>query len=321
MRRTTSALLAAFAALGISAAADAQLVPEREFYGVNRPIPMRVDVPEGAAGEVEIHLLAPVSAEAVETASAEAGRVDLSTLFPVLWTRPNPTLLYAQLVVGGAKVGPAVVLSPMLTPRNAVAQGREISWSAEQGRIHSGLRAWTDRHVVFETTAGEMEFAMRPDQAPNTVLNLISLAEGGYYTDIIVHRIIPEFVIQFGDPTGFGSGGPGYQFDLERSTLPHDFGVISMARTADPDSNGSQVFVCLTRERTQALDGAYCAFGQLVRGDQAVLDIAGAELEDPRAGRPANPPVITGAHTVPAPPYGDGPAPLARPADTSGDNR
>ncbi|MFG0274399.1 MAG: peptidylprolyl isomerase, partial [Phycisphaerales bacterium] len=107
----------------------------------------------------------------------------------------------------------------------------------------------------------------------------------------------------------------------ESSTLPHDFGVISMARTNDPDSNGSQVFVCLTRERTQALDGLYTAFGQLVRGASAVVDIAGVELEDPRSGRPVDPPVITGAYTVPAPPYGEGPEPVARPADTSGAER
>lgn len=317
----TLAIAAAAAALLPAVAADAQLVPEREFYGVNRPVPMRVDVPEGAQGEVEIHLLRPVTAEAAETASAEAGRVDLSTLFPVLWTRPNPATLYAQLVVGGEKIGPAVVLQPMLTPRKAVQQGRSVTFSSESGRVHSGLRAWTDRHVVFETTEGEMEFAMRPDQAPNTVLNLINLAEGGYYTDIIVHRIVPDFVIQFGDPTGFGSGGPGYQFDLEPSTLPHGFGVISMARTSDPDSNGSQVFVCLDRTSTAQLDGAYCAFGQLVHGAETVVAIANTELEDPRSGRPVEPPVVTGAHTVPAPPYGEGPAPESKPQPTAGDSR
>lgn len=313
--------IAAAAILLPAVAADAQLVPEREFYGVNRPIPMRVDVPDDASGEVEIHLLRPETAEAAETASAEAGRVDLSTLFPVLWTRPNPATLYAQLVVGGEKIGPAVVLQPMLTPRKAVVQGRTVTFTNESQRVHSGLRAWTDRHVVFETSEGDMEFAMRPDMAPNTVLNLISLAEGGYYTDIAVHRIVPEFVIQFGDPTGFGSGGPGYQFDLEPSTMPHDFGVISMARTNDPDSNGSQVFVCLTRERTAALDGDYCSFGQLVRGAEALVAIATTELEDPRSGRPVNPPVITSAYTVPAPPYGEGPAPESQPEPTSGDNR
>lgn len=321
MRVAAVTTIAAGAVLLCAAIAEAQITPEREYYGVNRPIPVRVETPPDLDGEVEVHLLAPVSAEPVEVASAEAGRVDLSTLFPVLWTRSEPTLLYAQLVVGGEKVGPALVLEPLLAPRRAMRQGRGVTFPPDSGRVHSGLRAWTDRHVVFETSAGEMEFALRPDQAPNTVRNLVDLAEGGFYTDIVVHRVVPNFVIQFGDPTGSGAGGPGYNFDLEPSALPHDFGVLSMARTNDPDSNGSQVFVCLDRETTAQLDGAYCAFAQLVRGADAVMAIATTELEDPRSGQPVDPPVIRSARTEPAPPYGKGPEPAAKPAERAGDQR
>jgi len=219
MRVAAVTTIAAGAGLLCAAIAEAQITPEREYYGVNRPIPVRVETPPDLDGEVEVHLLAPVSAEPVEVASAEAGRVDLSTLFPVLWTRSELTLLYAQLVVGGEKVGPALVLEPLLAPRRAIRQGRGVTFPPDSGRVHSGLRAWTDRHVVFETSAGEMAFALRPDQAPNTVRNLVDLAEGGFYTDIVVHRVVPNFVIQFGDPTGSGAGGPGYNFDLEPSAL------------------------------------------------------------------------------------------------------
>jgi peptidyl-prolyl cis-trans isomerase B (cyclophilin B) len=316
MRSTTllAAAMGAMAAAGAATTASAQLTPDRLYYGVNRPIPMSVAAPEGADGEVEIRLLAPESAEVIETASAEVGRVDLSTLFPILWTRQSPTLLYAQLVVGGEKIGPAVVLQPLLTPRQANASGRSVTFTPDMGRVNSGLRAYTDRHVVFDTSHGEITVALRPDQAPNTCMNFIHLVEGGFYTDIAAHRILPAFVVQFGDPTGSGGGGPGYNFDLEPSQMPHDFGVLSMARTADPDTNGSQVFLCLTRARTQALDGAYTAFGVMVGGADALMGMASTPLADPRAGTPETPPVIRGARTVPAPPYGEGPSPVTRPA-------
>lgn len=301
--------------------ASAQLTPERLYYGVNRSIPMAVERPAGVEGEIEIDLLEPVTARVTETASVEEGRVDLATLFPVLWTRSNPTLLYAQLVIGGEKVGPAVVLQPLLNPPKAAAAGQRVQFNATGPNINSGLRAYTDRHVVFSTTDGDMEFALRPDEAPNTCWNLIELVEGGFYTDIIVHRIMPGFVIQFGDPTGAGSGGPGYRFDLEQSTVPHDFGVLSMARTSDPDSNGSQVFVCLDKGATTQLNGSYTAFGHAVSGVDVIQALASTKLSDPRAGKPETPPVVRTAHTVPAPPYGEGPEPVTRPAPTGEQSR
>jgi len=112
----------------------AQLTPERRYYGVNRPIPMRVAAPENLTGEVEILLMKPGAngspdASVIQRASAEAGRVDLSGLFPILWTTEQPELLYAQLAVGGERLGPAVVLQPMLKPRIAQQQGRTVRFS------------------------------------------------------------------------------------------------------------------------------------------------------------------------------------------------
>lgn len=301
-----------------SCGALAQLSPERYFYGVNRSIPMTVATPEGAEGEVEIALFEPGGSEPVERASAEAGRVDLAALFPVLWTSEEPSVRYAQLVVGGEQVGSPVVLTPMRSPRMAVASPAGLQWAAA-GDVFSGMRAYEARHVVLETTLGEIEIRMRPDMAPNTVEHFLRLVEGGYYTDIIFHRVVPQtaqghpFVIQAGDPTGVGSGGPGVFIDLEPSDLPHDFGVLSMARTQDPNTNGGQFFLCLSREGTAMLDGNYTAFGQTVRGAETILEISSTPLADVRSGRPAEPPVIERAYTVAAPPFGETPDPVERP--------
>lgn len=317
--RAASAATAIVAATLLAGAASAQLSPDRLYYGVNRSIPMTVRVPENAGGEVEIGLFLPGDASPLERASAEAGRVDLAGLFPVLWTTRDPKLMYAQLIVSGKQVGSPVVLQPMLSPVTATARGREIGWQRPPSRVYSGLRAWSDRHVVLETTLGEVEIALRPDKAPNTAFHFMSLAEGGFYTDIIFHRVVPAtgnghpFVVQAGDPTGRGDGGPGFFIDLEDSDLPHDFGVISMARTSDPNTNGSQFFLCLSREGTSFLDGNYTAFGATVRGADTIVALSRVTLADEQSGRPAEPPVILRAWTAPAPPFSERPEPVKRP--------
>ena len=175
-------------------------------------------------------------------------------------------------------------------------------------RLLSGLRLYVERDVVLHTSAGDIRLAMRPDEAPNTVFNFLNLCEGGFYRTVVFHRVVPmtrqgePFVIQAGDPTATGRGGPGYWLPIEPSRLPHDFGVISMARDADPDSAGSQFFICLSREGTARLDGDYCAFGYAVDGRETILAIAEVELADVAEGRPVDPPVIESAELLPAPP-------------------
>lgn len=303
-----------------TSASHAQLTPDRTYYGINRAIPMTASVPSGEEGELFIDLLAPGTAERLQTASAVAGPVDLAGLFPLLWTTQNPRTLYAQLRVAEKPIGPAVVLQPLLSPERATLdqQTRQVVFTRPQ-TVYAGLRAWVDQHVILSTTEGEIEFRMRPDHAPNTVWNFMHLVEGGFYTDIAFHRIVPThpsgqpFVIQAGDPTGQGSGGPGYAIDLENSRLPHQFGVLSMAREGDPNTNGSQFFICLSRPATQHLDRAYAAFGEAVRGAEVIVAIERTPLEDAQAGRPRNPPKITSARLTPAPPYGTGPEPVKRP--------
>lgn len=314
----------------------AQLTPERLYYGINRPAPMLVAAPTDAKGELEVQLLEPVTAKVLARAAVAPGRVDMAALFPLLWTAPEPRLVYAQLVVhvgDGAeakerKIGPGVVLQPMLSPARAALDERNPSvplvvyppaLQAEK-KVYSGLRAYVDRHVVFDTTEGELRIALRPDAAPNTAFVFRELAAGGFYTDTPFHRIVPVgrggkgFVIQGGDPTGTGDGTPGFEYALEPSTLQHDFGVVSMARDKDPNTNGCQFFICLSRSETARLDGLYCAFAQVVGdGAETIVKIGRTPLVEGSKEKPARAPVVRRAYLVDAPPYGEGPKPVQSP--------
>ena len=128
-----------------------------------------------------------------------------------------------------------------------------------------------------------------PDKAPNTVANFIELANSGYYDGLIFHRVIPNFMIQGGDPDGNGTGGPGYAIKGEfaangfANDLPHERGVISMARATPYDSAGSQFFIM--HKDTASLNGLYAAFGKVVKGMETVDAIAAVQT-DPRNDRP-----------------------------------
>ena len=123
-----------------------------------------------------------------------------------------------------------------------------------------------------------MKAELYPDIAPNTVNNFISLVQKGFYDGLIFHRVIKGFMIQGGDPTGTGTGGPGYCIKGEfkengvDNNLSHTRGVISMARTSDPNSAGSQFFICDADDTF--LDGQYAAFGHVVSGMDVVDKIA-----------------------------------------------
>ena len=163
-----------------------------------------------------------------------------------------------------------------------------------------------DQDAVIATNEGDIRVAFRPDVAPNTVWNFRELASGGFYHNTTFHRIVPmtskghPFVIQGGDPTGTGSGGPGYWLPIENSDLPHDVGVVSMARAGDPDSAGSQFFFCLSRAGTARLDGQYCSFGETIDGEDVIQKIAATPLADPASGKPVTPPTIHSITLVPA---------------------
>lgn len=297
-----------------------QLTPERVYNGIGRPIDVRVKVPRSAAGELQVRLLKPVSTTVIAEASVKPGKVDLAQLFPRLFTDKTPELQYAQLFAGGKAVGPALVLQPMLNPpiSRLAADGKTVEFVAdEDGPMFNGYRTYVDQLFVVETSMGEMAFRLRPDAAPNTVWNLREMAKGDLYRDTIFHRVVAKradgtpFVIQGGDPTGTGSGGAGWAYPLEKSPLPHDFGVISIARSTDPNTNGCQIFVALSREGTKHLDGRYASFGECIRGGEVILKIAAVPVGN--EDRPLDPPKIKRIRLVDAAPYGTGPAVLKRP--------
>lgn len=131
-----------------------------------------------------------------------------------------------------------------------------------------------DKKIVIE---------LEPKTAPNTVANFISLVEDGFYDGLIFHRVIPGFMVQGGDPDGTGMGGPDYSINGEFSsndfenTLTHERGVLSMARTQDPNSAGSQFFI-MTESATH-LDGDYAAFGQVIEGMDVIDEIVAVERD------------------------------------------
>lgn len=123
----------------------------------------------------------------------------------------------------------------------------------------------------IQTTKGDIYLSLFEDQAPNTVANFIQLIRKGYYDGIVFHRVIKDFMVQTGDPTGTGTGGPGYRFDDEFTALKHEKGTLSMAN-AGPKTNGSQFFI--THVPTSWLDGKHTVFGRVLDGQNVVDAIA-----------------------------------------------
>jgi peptidyl-prolyl cis-trans isomerase B (cyclophilin B) len=126
--------------------------------------------------------------------------------------------------------------------------------------------------VTLDTSAGAIRLALDSTVAPGHVRNMVALAESGFYDGGCFHRIIKGFMIQGGCPEGTGTGGPGYKIPAEFNRTPHEPGVLSMARTSDPNSAGSQFFICL--EKVPHLDNQYTAFGRAA--DAASLDVVKA---------------------------------------------
>ena len=140
--------------------------------------------------------------------------------------------------------------------------------------------------AVIETNFGKMEIGFLPDKAPGHVKNFKDLAKKGFYDGTTFHRVIPGFMIQGGDPntksddrSTHGMGGPGYSIKAEFNDTPHKRGILSMARSQDPDSAGSQFYVVV--KDSFFLDGKYTAFGKVVSG----MDVADKIVNAPRDGR------------------------------------
>lgn len=142
---------------------------------------------------------------------------------------------------------------------------------------------------------GTIKIELYPKYAPNTVANFVSLVEDGFYDNNTFHRLVPGFVLQGGDPEGNGSGGPSYTIAGEfrengytKNTLKHTTGIISMARTSDPNSAGSQFFIVLADSEmvSQSLDNKYAAFGKVIQGMDVIKNIEDTEkIENDMTGK------------------------------------
>ncbi|MEZ6130339.1 MAG: peptidylprolyl isomerase [Planctomycetaceae bacterium] len=153
--------------------------------------------------------------------------------------------------------------------------------------------------IEFNTNHGRILLDLLPDVAPGHCGNMIALTKIGYYDGLSFHRIIGGFMIQGGCPAGTGTGGPGYTINAEFNNTPHVEGVLSMARTSDPNSAGSQFFICLGAHTH--LDNQYTAFGRTA--DDASMDVVRklGSLETDRGDRPKSPAKIETARVLETP--------------------
>src|SRR2546429_6577141 len=155
-----------------------------------------------------------------------------------------------------------------------------VVFAAEEKKEASPMST-SNEVAVIKTNEGEMIVQFWTDAAPNTIENFKKLARSGFYIGTIVHRIVKGFMIQGGDPNSkdpakedrYGAGGPGYKIKAEFNDHSHERGVISMAREPDPDSAGSQFFICLGP--VSRLDHQYTTFGKLIKGDDVLEKIGG----------------------------------------------
>ncbi len=151
---------------------------------------------------------------------------------------------------------------------------------AEKKSIAQEGKKMAETTAVIETKFGNIELKFFPDVAPNHVKNFIDLAKKGFYDGTTFHRVIPGFMIQGGDPntknsdkSRHGMGGPGYSVKAEFNKKQHKRGIVSMARAADPNSAGSQFFICVAD--TPFLDNQYTVFGEVVSGMEVADKIVG----------------------------------------------
>jgi peptidyl-prolyl cis-trans isomerase B (cyclophilin B) len=159
----------------------------------------------------------------------------------------------------------------------SVAEVKDKKFTKEE------IKKMADTKAIIETKFGNIELKFFPDVAPNHVNNFIELAKKGFYDGTTFHRVIPGFMIQGGDPNSknpdkskHGMGGPGYTVNAEFNDKPHKRGTLSMARSADPNSAGSQFFICVAD--TPFLNKQYTVFGEVVSG----MDVVDKIVNQPR---------------------------------------
>ena len=177
----------------------------------------------------------------------------------------------------------------------AVVAGSTFAQEKKEADAKKPEAASTNEVAVLKTSAGEMVLEFWPDVAPKHVENFKKLARQGFYDGTAFHRIIKGFMIQGGDPLTkdpskeemFGTGDPGYKIPAEFNDRKHVRGVLSMARSRDPNSAGSQFFVMLGA--APSLDNQYTAFGKLIKGEEVLAKIGETPVGPSRSGEPSKP--------------------------------
>ena len=187
--------------------------------------------------------------------------------------------------------------------------GAAAAFAADEKKEEKSPMNASNEVAVIKTSEGDMVVQFWTDAAPKTIENFKKLARQGFYDGTIFHRIVKEFMIQGGDPNSkdpakensYGQGGPGYNLKAEFNDHSHDRGVISMARGPDPDSAGSQFFICLGP--VHRLDHQYTTFGKLIKGQDVLEKIGGIPVTKNSTGEPSKPTkrvVIESIKIVPA---------------------
>jgi peptidyl-prolyl cis-trans isomerase B (cyclophilin B) len=281
------------AAIGLMALFSV-LVPQKMWFAPTQPLNVTIK-----SGQPVSLVLTDFTGRAMEPSAStdvsDGATIDVKTIFPTTGT-PGTYLLYAVPRGRGIDsfLGTPVVIGVRQDSRRGAPQGAMVT------------KVEPLRYAVMTTDAGApLTMAFYYDVAPDTVNSFLTLSEQGYYEGLTFHRIVPGFVIQGGDPRGDGTGGPGYNLEAEFNDRPHDAGVLSMARSGDPNerygespraefanSAGSQFFICLDYANTKKLDHKYTAFGKVVSGMNTVQTIAAGKIADEETGRPEKPVVI-----------------------------
>ena len=187
-------------------------------------------------------------------------------------------------------LAPTLLQSTTMVPLRFVSENLDcsVNWNDDQQLITITSKNTKPSSLPIATLIikdyGTVTLELYPNMAPKTVENFITLANSGFYDGLIFHRIIADFMIQGGDPLGLGTGGPGYTIPGEfasngfkANTLSHTKGIISMARSADPNSAGSQFFI--TSANATFLDGEYAAFGKVILGIEVIDNVQSVKTD------------------------------------------
>lgn len=205
------------------------------------------------------------------------------------------------LIIGGILlIGILLIIATSISPKEEKVKEDLLGIDYKIDGNETNLKYETENPVVamYVKKYGSIVIELYPDVAPNTVNNFISLVKKGFYDNNSFHRLVPGFVLQGGDPNGTGTGGPGYTINGEftsngfENNLSHKKWVVSMARSNDPNSAGSQFFICI--DDATNLDGEYATFGKVIDGFKNIERIVDSEsIADQGSGKLTNNLVIT----------------------------